>query len=221
MKKNNNIIILLMGIIIVILAVLCVLFATDTIQFKSDKITNNQVTSTNGNNSDSNQNNYDAEKIAKEIVPTMLSLANQHDIYTYCGDQPDNTDFSVDNNSYHISTIYDSVDKMKAYLLSIMDESIVNKYFVTGTNRYIEKENKLYCSYLPTDGLATTFMSETSINSLGLTYLINKKTTNQFNVTVSFVYNSEFDGAVDKKYEYNISFEKRNSKWIITSYEEK
>lgn len=32
-KKNNNLVIILMGVIIIILAVLCVLFATDTIKF--------------------------------------------------------------------------------------------------------------------------------------------------------------------------------------------
>ena len=33
-KKNNGIVIILMGVIIVILAVLCILFATNTITFK-------------------------------------------------------------------------------------------------------------------------------------------------------------------------------------------
>ena len=39
-KKNNKIIIILMGVIIIILAVLCVLFATNTITFNHQKIKN-------------------------------------------------------------------------------------------------------------------------------------------------------------------------------------
>lgn len=49
-KKNNNLVIILMGIIIVILAVLCVLFATNTITFNNGK---NEI------HSDSNLNNED------------------------------------------------------------------------------------------------------------------------------------------------------------------
>ena len=39
-KKNNKIVIILMGVIIIILAVLCVLFATNTITFNHQKIKN-------------------------------------------------------------------------------------------------------------------------------------------------------------------------------------
>ena len=39
-KKNNGIVIILMGVIIVILAVLCILFATNTIAFNHKEIKN-------------------------------------------------------------------------------------------------------------------------------------------------------------------------------------
>lgn len=56
-KKNNNLVIILMGVIIVILAVLCILFATDTITLntKDNEVSNSNNTITEDNNKNDEQ----------------------------------------------------------------------------------------------------------------------------------------------------------------------
>ena len=83
-KKNNSLVIILMGIIIIILAVLCVLFATDTINLKSNEssneannqevesqndINNQSVENQNNNNQDTNIQNSDVDK--EEVIYTV------------------------------------------------------------------------------------------------------------------------------------------------------
>lgn len=69
-KKNNSLIIILMGIIIVILAVLCVLFATGTIDLNS-KESSNEVSNQkdeNKDNSDDMTCNYTSEIIEEKVL---------------------------------------------------------------------------------------------------------------------------------------------------------
>ena len=65
-KKNNSLVIILMGVIIVILAVLCVLFATDTISFKSDSVNNNNQSNGDYIENSNNENN-DSEVSSTDI----------------------------------------------------------------------------------------------------------------------------------------------------------
>ena len=60
-KRNNNIVIILMGVIIIILAVLCVLFATNTITFNHKEIKNEKE------NQENTSVKEDKEKVSNNI----------------------------------------------------------------------------------------------------------------------------------------------------------
>ena len=81
-KKNNKIIIILMGVIIGVLLVLCVLFATDTITFnkKNNTISNEDATTTT-DTSDINQTISD--KITGENVKKTAPDKISEGLYQY------------------------------------------------------------------------------------------------------------------------------------------
>ena len=106
-KKNNSLVIILMGVIIVILAVLCVLFATDTINLKSNKsnnstnsniiddsnLINNSETENNDNSSEnnngegevveSNSNKFDINNIETELTDIEKSEIDRIDVFDF------------------------------------------------------------------------------------------------------------------------------------------
>ena len=225
-KNNNKGIIALLVVIIVILAVLCFLFATGTISLKSSTTNNNQQTSENtqtntNENQQSNDNDYDAEAIAKEKMPTVLSLIKQESgVYTYCGNKG-SSDLTKGNYYYSISKSYKTLNELKNYLNTVMTREIYDKYFLNGSDKYIEQDGNLYCSFAGADGLAIHFSSEESINKLeNLNYQISNKTNNSFNAVMSFNYSSKVDGENNGTHTFNASFVKENGNWLINSFSE-
>lgn len=82
-KKNNSLVIILMGVIIVILAVLCVLFATDTISFKSNNDSNvldGNVSTDNSASNDivENNNSISQEELEKIVKEELYIITNRN-----------------------------------------------------------------------------------------------------------------------------------------------
>ena len=227
-KKNNSgmLVGILIGIIITLLVV-GGLFATGTIGFKTSTTTDNGQTSENNQTDNSNitsSDDYDAESIAKEKMPTVLSLAHQmegqYTLYAYCGTR-DRSDLTKGNFYYSISKKYKMLSELKEYLNTIMTKEIYDKYFLNDSDKYIEQDGKLYCAYAPTDGLVTRFMSEDSINNLdNLKYTVSNKTSSSFDAILSFTYSSEIEGVTNKEYKYTASFVKDNNNWLINFFEQ-
>ena len=129
-KKNNSLVIILMGVIIVILAVLCVLFATDTISFKSDSVNNNNqsngdyIENSNNENNDSEVSSTDIQTnsswtsalLSRHILEAKVTRLRSKDL----GD-------SVDYNK----TITISMDEVKS-ILSVLENNKLTKTWSQG-----------------------------------------------------------------------------------------
>lgn len=78
-KKNNSLVIILMGVIIVILAVLCILFATDTISFNINKSNSNEGNNQVKEEENSNNNAIDNsdEKIDTFGINDTFSISTE------------------------------------------------------------------------------------------------------------------------------------------------
>lgn len=211
-EKNYKRVIAILFATAVLLTALCLLFATVTISLKGSATQGPVENNTNNNET------YDALAIAKEKMPVVLSFIKQTDgVYTYCGKSV-NSDMTKDNLLYLKSTQFKSLEELKNYLTSVMTKEMFNMYFLTGENKYVEKDGLLYCSYVPADGLATHYMSEDSINKLdNLSYNILNKTDNSFEASLTFTYSSAIEEVTNELHTFNASFVKENNIWLVNS----
>lgn len=226
-QNNNKGIIVLLVVIIVILAVLCVLFATRTISLKSNTTENNQQTNTN-DSQQTNDNDYEAEAIAKEKMPVAISLANQeHKAITYCGGFKDNDMIVVDTDVDYVkitmdaSSKFNNLNDLKKHLKENISEELINKYFKTKENSYLEKDGKLYCQSSHKDIEWISVGNEDRINiDNPIEYTISDKKDNSFNVKVEAKYGLLGSYERNQTVTINSTITKINDNWLVTKYEQ-
>ena len=94
-----------------------------------------------------------------------------------------------------------------------MTTDVLNKYFATDTNSYIEQDGKLYCSYVASGKDLSVFSTEENITKQNiLKYNVENKEEDSFEVKTSYTL-----GEINQ--EYKASFVKENNNWIIKNFE--
>lgn len=163
--------------------------------------------------------NIDSETIKKlestfEFVYDFLDST-----HPFCGENVDDEYFSVavegTDIGYEKSTQFKSYNELLDYLKKYMSEDIIdNKEYYSMTDIvkeldiYKEKDNNLYCLH--------------DISKGGGYYQIDKITISANNIDENKI-NSKVEvkmswGSIWYEY-YNVTYEKSNNNWIITSYE--
>lgn len=207
-KKNISLIV----IILVIIILLLVGFIT------FNKLSSNK---SNGNGNDKGTlERFDYEEIARAKAPSVLSLVNQNlGSYTYCGEM-DKEDL-IENNSisYVASTRFIDEDEVRKYLKTVVTEGFLDQYFKYDSSAYMKQGDILYCSYSPSDGFYTNFMTESDIDMLSdLRYDIANMESDKFGVVISFKYESEVDPELNGEYTATLSFIKQKGEWLVNDY---
>ena len=232
-KKNNSgmLVGILIGIIITLLVV-GGLFATGTIGFKTSTTTDNGQTSENNQTDNSNitsSDDYDAESIAKEKMPVAISLVNQeHNAMTYCGgfEQDDmilvDTDVEYAKITMDASSKFKTLNELKNHLKENISEELINKYFKTKENSYLEKDGKLYCQSAH-KGFEWIFVrNEDRINEDNpIEYTVLNKKQDSFDVKIEVKYGLMGSDERDQLITIDATITKTNSNWLVTKYEQK
>lgn len=226
--------------IIILFSVL--LLAFGFFYFYEKVIVGNGETSNNSMNKDTNvednkqndndvQNvdiNYDAESIAREKMPTAISIANQNKIQsTYCGgfDNEDVIEINLDDQSFMLmdaSSRFKTLNELKEHLKNNLSEELINQYFKTGDNEYLEKDGKLYCSRAH-KGIEWLFTSdEDEINETNpITYTISNKQADSFDVKIEAKYGLLGSTERDQVVTIYSTIINENNNWLVSKYEQK
>lgn len=126
-KKNNSLVIILMGVIIVILAVLCILFATGTINLK-----NNDININNSIKGDNNSNQNISYSVDDYISVEKINIGDE--MFSVEKVVFKNLDSSLTQKfNEEQQKILDSVNSTKDYF-SKYDRSELKAYYIEGTN---------------------------------------------------------------------------------------
>lgn len=205
-QNNNKVVIALLVIIISILTVLCILFATGTISFKS-----NDVEVNDSNQNITENNDYQTNDITLENIKEIFKVTyNYYELpVVYCG-KTDNTLVEIYGTSRKASTEFATYDEMLNYLKKYMTIDVISgkiPWAATTKEYYLEKDGKLYCEetykgYIYDHGnieIEITSQEENKVTCIVTIELIdpdNNKTSDEVNITL----------------------EKNNNNWIITSY---
>lgn len=230
-KHNSGILVgILIGIIITLLVGIC-LFATGTISFNSTTSNDDGQNSENKQTDNSNiisSDDYDADTIAKEKMPAAISLANQdHNAMTYCGgfEQDDTIIVDTDDEYAKItmdaSSKFKTLDELRNHLKKNISEELINKYFKTKENSYLEKNGKLYCQSAHKGFEWILVRNEDRINEDNpIEYTILNKRQDSFDVKIEVKYGFMGSDERDQLITINATITKTNSNWLVTKYEQ-
>lgn len=229
-QKNNKSIIALLVVIIIILLALVVLFATGTITFKFGDVNDNSKQNADDNNQINKDdiNNYDAEAIAKEKMPVAISFVNQEKIASvYCGSFKDDDMIFVDTDVEYAKITMDAskkfttLEQLKEHLKNNLSEELINTYFKTEENSYLERDGKLYCQRAHKGFEWLIVGDEDKINENNpITYTISNKQQNSFNVTIEAKYGLLGSAERDQLVVINSTITKVNDNWLVSKYEQ-
>lgn len=223
--KNIKATIIFLVILVIILLVLCILFATDTIRFKSNNIDNsvdesiiNNDTNSDNDNNVGNNDNVDMSKHVELDEGLKINLKNVfkfvYDYYDsgngYCGgysleDKIENVEGA---NYYTASNEYNSFDEMIKHLKEYMTEYVIYGKYSMSSDSYIEKDGKLYC---PDYGKGGNIYH---LDDVIIKYSIPYKSVIYTNIETKL---SGYGDSINQL--YDVTFEKKNDKWVISSYE--
>jgi len=229
-EKGKNTIIIVLLVIVVALVAFIVLLLTNTINIRLNNNTNNGVEASGKDNTvdDNDAIDYDAEAIAREKMPVAISLANQEKIDSvYCGAFVDDDMITIDTNIDYVKIIMDAsskfktLEELKNHLKNNLSEEIINNYFKTKENSYLEKDGKLYCQRAH-KGIEWIFTSnEDKINELNpITYTISNKQTNSFDIKIEAKYGFMGSTERDQLVTINGTIVKENGNWLVSKYEQ-
>ena len=229
-EKGKNTIIIVLLVIVVALVAFIVLLLTNTINIRLNNNTNNGVEASGKDNTvdDNDVIDYDAEAIAREKMPVAISLANQEKIDSvYCGAFVDDDMITIDTNIDYVKIIMDAsskfktLEELKNHLKNNLSEEIINNYFKTKENSYLEKDGKLYCQRAH-KGIEWIFTSnEDKINELNpITYTISNKQTNSFDIKIEAKYGFMGSTERDQLVTINGTIVKENGNWLVSKYEQ-
>lgn len=179
---------------------------------------NENSTNDNKNNNENRdeQDTSDYEELDKNTISELKKVFRfVYDYYdwgnAYCGSYSKNdTIYSADYynaNYYTASSQYSSFNKMINHLKEYMTEHVIYGKHYMSSDTYIEKDGKLYCPDFGKDG--NLYQLEDITIKDSKTYDTHIYTT----VETKLVY----EGTIYET--YKVTFEKRDNRWIISSYE--
>ncbi len=203
-KSNTHIYILIALIIIIVLLFIACIFINRTINY-------NILENTSTNDANLNTNvltNKEANTIVIEIMDKFYTEVFYGHKETYCGEY-DNND--IIDEMYYKSTTYNNVNELKNHLISYMSTELVDKILSNNeTPKYKELNNKLYCLRIGRGGLI--YDKDNTI------YNISNITETK--ITGTGMVSSKTEGNEPQEIKVNLTFEKINNKWVLTSYSE-
>lgn len=201
-KKNTGLIVL-----VIILSLMVVGLSSFVIYDKV--LSDNEQKEENKNNldSDTTKENISTEEI-KEIFKFVYDYIELPEVY--CGEDEIISDVNDEMHMYHLSKEYSTYNELINDLKKYMSIDVISKgtFASTDKSNYVEKNGKLYCKeqykgYPYGRGNVDIELTSQSgykiscIATMELTDMSNNKTYNKVNLTL----------------------EKDNDNWIITSYE--
>lgn len=211
-QTKNIIIGILIGIIVTLIIVIT-LFATGTISINSQS--NNKELK---DESTLNEENKITESVALSITKEKIAVVFKyvHSIRPYCG-EINTEDYILNgdiNSRYESSKEFKTKNELESHLKTFLSENLITKYSneqLYTRERYIEKNNKLYC-------LNTNKGCEFVYNEVNSQYTINNIEDNKIVVTGKVAYDT--CGESTQFIDVSIELNKVNNNWIVTKYEE-
>ena len=223
-KRKSNVGTISMIIVIVLLSLFVYLLATKRIDFNNkndDLVEDNTNIDNNKNNNDKNDKTISKEEaitISKEKMPVMISLANQkRGLYGYCGEFDEDADFlTIGNDTYDLSSEFNSVSEVKKYLEESISSELINEYF--DNNKYQEKDGKLYCMVAHKGVDLAYLRNENMINNDNTKYDVLNLGNDSFDVEVVISYYSVGDNTPSNLLTISSKIEKIDGKYVVTKY---
>lgn len=223
-KRKSNVGTIIMIIVIVLLSLFVYLLATKRIDFNNkndDLVEDNTNIDNNKNNNDKNDKTISKEEaitISKEKMPVMISLANQkRGLYGYCGEFDEDADFlTIGNDTYDLSSEFNSVSEVKKYLEESISSELINEYF--DNNKYQEKDGKLYCMVAHKGVDLAYLRNENMINNDNTKYDVLNLGNDSFDVEVVISYYSVGDNTPSNLLTISSKIEKIDGKYVVTKY---
>lgn len=223
-KRKSNVGTIIMIIVIVLLSLFVYLLATKRIDFSNrndDLVKDNTNMDNNENNNDKNDKTISKEEaitISKEKMPVMISLANQkRGLYGYCGEFDEDADFlTIGNDTYDLSSEFNSVSEVKKYLEENISSELINEYF--DNNKYQEKDGKLYCMVAHKGVDLAYLRNENMINNGNTKYDVLNLGNDSFDVEVVISYYSVGDNTPSNLLTISSKIEKIDGKYVVTKY---
>lgn len=160
-KKNNSLVIVLMGVIIVIiviLAVLCVLFTTGKISFNTNEIENNETANTEKNEeNNSNENNDNTqdkeknnEKLFYDVNELKLKIDDNYKVFEdITKNRNEIEEIRIGNGDYYASLYLNGDVNVRAYINDKWNSSLLNIHRIVDIIEFsIPAENNEQLMYL-------------------------------------------------------------------------
>ena len=235
-KKNNGLVIILMGIIIVILIALCILFATNTITFNHKEI-KNEIENQKNTNELNNEESILSEEQAKTVLKNIVENSTVRHIYdnpglTYCNNseekQYSEEELGLNYNWSYFQKCndYNSYDELVKYFKNYFTEeyyknNLENKYSVTTKSKivggietyfYLEKDGNLYVAYT----LKGTNMSKNKISNTNYVITLIEKNKIDGMVMINWL---DVDDEASETENIDVELIKENGNWKINKYD--
>lgn len=195
MEKINNV---LKGILVILVFVfVCFLVYYFTVYRKNNTKSVDSVT-------DELKANV-SSTIDKYLVNVFMEHSSK-----YCGqvDYDDIYDYDDGMMVYYRSKDYSSLDDVKRFYSSLVSDKYFNNYL---SDKFLEKNGKLYCGLIPRGSLAYESGNVTVTNV----------SLNSDVLTVEGYYNTlETDLDASDTFKFNVSMVKSGNLWVIDTYEE-
>ena len=209
-KKNTGLIVLVIILSLLVVGLSSFIIYDKVLKSEDNNANFGEITNEkNDSNLDSNTNkeNITTEEI-KEIFEFVFDYMELP--FVYCGEYESITDINDAMDMYRLSKEYTTYNELMNDLKKYMSSDVISKgrFSSSYKEHYVEKEGKLYCEetykgYLYSRGnieVEITSQTENKVTCLAtmeLTDMSNIKTYDKVNITL----------------------EKDNNNWIITSYE--
>ena len=168
-------------------------------------------------NTNESNNDITNEEEYKPVIPEISKVFEFTYSYfdlgnAYCGEEGTDdfiTTSKQPSNGFYGSKQFKTYDEMIGFLKKYMTEDVLLKKNSIKKEFYTEQNGKLYCEHL---GKGSNIYQPEHI-----IYQINSNNENNIKATVAV----ELSTGEDKDYlNYEVTFEKLNNNWIITSYEQ-
>lgn len=215
MEKKNTGLKVLVGILIVLVLGLSSYIVYDKV-LKEDNNTTCETTNDTQEQENEEVNNIDIKEEVKNKFEFVFNYLKM--IVPYCGEvETSDKEIDATGNYYFISTQFSTYDEMLNYLKTYMTEDLLNTkkplFPATNKDNYLEEDGKLYCK---TFGKGDIRQYEEPI--------IDITSSDDNKITATIVMESYEAGITDEKtnqvyQKINITLEKIDNNYIITSYE--
>lgn len=198
----------------IMVIILCLLVVGLSGYIVYDKVLNKEdnVQDTNSNENGDGQDIYEEldENTKSELKKVFRFVYNYYDTgNAYCGEYSNEyiTTLKTPSNGFYASKQFTSYSEMINYLKGYMSEEVINGKNSIKKEYYTEKDGKLYCE---------------DLGKGGNLYQLENITIKNSKTSMNMIYTAIETELVyeDTIYEtYKVTFEKRDNRWIISSYE--